>query len=167
MKRPQIIRFAAFVTVLAVLLGYVVYHRTSPQSPVAGLAAIPSAQRQLERAENYFTNYRLRRDQLMSKEIATLKALTQNPQISKTARNQAAATMVEDTDELTQETRIESILAGRGFPLSAATVTAHQIVVQVGGAQLNNRQVAQIANTVLDVTGMPPQDVVILPYPKS
>ena len=35
MKRPQIIRFAAFVTVLAVLLGYVVYHRTSPDTAVS------------------------------------------------------------------------------------------------------------------------------------
>ena len=34
MQRTQVIRFAAFVAVLAVLLGYVVYHRTASVSQV-------------------------------------------------------------------------------------------------------------------------------------
>ncbi len=164
MKRPQIIRFAAFVTVLAVLLGYVVYHRTSPESQVA----IPGTQaarahRQVVNLENYFTNVRMKRDQLMSKEIATLQALTKNPGISQSARNQAAHTMVEDTQELKAEVRIEGLLVGRGFPLSAATVTSHQVVVMVGASTLTPTQVARIADTATSITGMSPEDVVILP----
>lgn len=164
MKRPQVIRFAAFVTVLAVLLGYVVYHRTTPGTAAsAHLTVTRNARQRLTALENYFTNYRMRRDQLMSKEITTLEALTSNGQISKSARDQAAATVVQDTQELKAETRIEGLLAGRGFPLSAATVTSHEVVVMVGGAQLSAGQVAKIADTVTAVTGMPPQDVVILP----
>lgn len=163
MKRPQVIRFAAFVTVLAVLLGYVVYHRTSPDSAVTANQASVRTHRQLTKLENYFTNVRMRRDQLMSKEIATLKALTTNPQVSKSARNQAAETMVQDTQELKAETRIEGLLAGRGFPLSAATVTRHEVVVMVGASKLSSGQVAKIADTATTVTGLAPQDVVILP----
>lgn len=162
MKRPQIIRFAAFVTVLAVLLGYVVYHRTSPESPVSnGGQVAKSSKSQLVKLENYFTNVRMRRDQMMSEEIANLKTVTANPQISKSARDQAASTMVQDTQELKAETRIESLLAGRGFPLSSATVTQHEVVVMVGASQLSTVQVARIADTVIAVTGMLPQDVVI------
>ena len=164
MKRPQVIRFAAFVTVLAVLLGYVVYHRATPGAPVSANSHVTQTARQrLTALENYFTNYRMKRDQLMSKEIATLQALTTNSQVSKSARDQAAATMVQDTQELKAETRIEGLLAGRGFPLSAAAVTSHEVVVMVGGAKLTTGQVARIADTVTAVTGLPPQDVVILP----
>ncbi|MCY0899502.1 MAG: SpoIIIAH-like family protein [Firmicutes bacterium] len=166
MQRPQLIRFAAFVTVLAVLLGYVVYHRTSPEasvSTVSHLSVQARAQNRLVQLENYFVNFRMRRDQLMSKEIATLEALTKNPGISKSARDEAARTMVEDTQELKAETRIEGLLAGRGFPLSAATVTANQVVILVAANKLTTQDVAQIANTATSVTGLPPQDVVILP----
>lgn len=165
MKRPQIIRFAAFVTVLAVLLGYVVYHRTSPDSAVTATGSRVSSHtvKNITQLENYFVNFRMRRDQLMSQEIATLQALTRNPGISNTAKNQAAATMVRDTQELKQEASIEGILAGRGFPLAAATVTRNQVVVMVGGAKLSQQQVAQIADTATTVTGLAPEDVVILP----
>jgi stage III sporulation protein AH len=164
MQRPQVIRFAAFVTVLAVLLGYVVYHRTSSEVSVATVSTTShKAEHKLINLENYFTNFRLRRDQLMSKEIATLEALTKNPGISQGTRDQAASTMVQDTQQLKDETRIEGLLAGRGFPLSAATVTSHEVVVIVGGVQLTRQEVARIANTATTVTGLQPQDVVILP----
>lgn len=165
MKRPQVIRFAAFVTVLAVLLGYVVYHRTSPDAAVSasGSAVTARVQRTTQNLENYFVNFRMKRDQLMSREIATLQALVKNPGISKAAKGQASDTLVRDTQELKQETRIEGLLSGRGFPLSAATVTKNQVVVQVGASQLSQRQVARIADTATMVTGLPPEDVVILP----
>ncbi len=164
MKRSQVVRFAAFVTVLAVLLGYVVYHRVNPGMAVSANNTVTAKTRQhLTKLENYFTNFRMNRDQLMSKEIATLKALTGNSQISKTARDQAAHTMVDDTRELKQEAQIEGLLAGRGFPLSAATVTSREVVVMVGGVELDSRQIAKIADTATVVTGLPPENVVILP----
>ncbi|NMP21155.1 SpoIIIAH-like family protein [Sulfobacillus harzensis] len=164
MKRPQVIRFAAFVTVLAVLLGYVVYHRTSPDTAVTARGGVTAkVQQNTTNLENYFVNFRMKRDQLMSKEIATLQALIKNSGISKAAKAQASATLVRDTQELKQETRIEGLLSGRGFPLSAATVAGNQVVVQVGAARLTQKQVARIADTATMVTGLPPQDVVILP----
>lgn len=163
MNKPQVVRFAAFVTVLAVLLGYVVYHRSTPlASGRPGVAVSVRTKSNLTELENYFVNLRMKRDQLMSKEIATLKSLTQNAGISKAAKSQAASTMVKDTQQLKDETRIEGLLAGRGFPLTAATVTSHQVVVMVGAEKLTNQDVARIADTVISVTGMPPQDVVIL-----
>lgn len=166
MKRPQIVRFAAFVTVLAVLLGYVVYHRTSPETTVTSPGVSVSASQaaaNLKALQNYFVNYRMTRDRVMSEEIATLKSLMANPGISGAAKNQAAETLVRDTQEQKQEMRLEGLLSGRGFPLSAATVTPGQVVVVVGADHLSSRQIAVIADTATEVTGLPPQDVVILP----
>ncbi|PSR36102.1 MAG: hypothetical protein C7B44_10830 [Sulfobacillus thermosulfidooxidans] len=164
MKRPQIVRFAAFVTVLAVLLGYVVYHRTAPNTALS--ATVTPQQHQantVSNLENYFVNYRMHRDRVMSEEIATLKALTENPSIGQSAKDQASATMVQDTQELKEETQAEGLLSARGFPLSAVTVTQNKAIVVVGGASLTSEQIGRIADTITEVTSLPPQDVVILP----
>lgn len=165
MKKPQVVRFAAFVTVLAVLLGYVVYHRTGSNTTATKISSptVSSSKTNMKNLENYFVNYRMHRDKVMTQEIATLKGLLSNPSISKTAKNQATQTLVRDTQELKQATQIEGILSGRGFPLNAATVTKNQVVVVVGAQHLTSQQVARIADTAVQVTGMAPQNVVILP----
>lgn len=163
MKRPQMIRFAAFVTVLAVLLGYVVYHRTQANTTVMTGVSAPSTKAQsVASLENYFVNYRMHRDRLMSQEIATLKSLVNNPSISRSAKDQATATMVADTQELKHETQIEGLLSARGFPLSAVTIAGNRVDVVVGGANVSNQQVARIAATVTQVTALPPQNVTIV-----
>jgi stage III sporulation protein AH len=165
MKRPQIVRFAAFVKVLAVLLGYVVYHRTSSDSTALS-ASVTTQKRQsnvVANLENYFVNYRMKRDRVMTEEIATLKALTENPSISQSAKDQASSTMVRDTQELKDETQSEGLLSARGFPLSAVTITQDKAVVVVGGSSLTSEQIGRIADTITEVTSLLPQDVVILP----
>lgn len=168
MNRTQTVRFAAFVTVLAVLLGYVVYHRSASELPVGlGTAAAHHRARpatsQLERLENYFVNYRMHRDKVMTQEIATLKGVLANPALSRTAKSEAAQTMVRDTQELKQESAIEGLLSAQGFPLSAVTVTRNSAVVVVGANHLSSTQVARIADAVMKVTRFPPENVVILP----
>ncbi|MCY0907870.1 MAG: SpoIIIAH-like family protein, partial [Sulfobacillus thermotolerans] len=72
-------------------------------------------------------------------------------------------TMVQDTQELKEETQAEGLLSARGFPLSAVTVTQNKAIVVVGGASLTSEQIGRIADTITEVTSLPPQDVVILP----
>lgn len=180
MKRPQIVRFAAFVTVLAVLLGYVVYHRSAPAptssntasnssavSTVTASASTTASQqagKSVSSQENYFANYRMQRDQVMSQEIATLQKLIKEPSVSSASRAEATKTLVADTQEMKQEMEIEKLLSARGFPLSAATVTQKSVEVVVAAAnKLSNQQVAQIADAATQVTGLSPEDVVILP----
>lgn len=165
MQRTQVIRFAAFVAVLAVLLGYVVYHRTAvDQSPVAKAKVTrTSAQTSVSSLENYFVNYRLQRDQMMSKEVATIENLLKEPGLSTAAKDSATATLVRDQQELKQETDIEGLLSARGFPLSAATISGNRVDIVVGAQTLTETEVARIADTVVDVTNLPPENVVIMP----
>ncbi|MCY0885056.1 MAG: SpoIIIAH-like family protein [Firmicutes bacterium] len=168
MNRTQTVRFAAFVTVLAVLLGYVVYHRSASELPVGFSTAArhrvrPASSGSLQRLENYFVNYRMHRDKVMSQEIATLKGVLNNPALSREAKSEAAQTMVRDTQELKQEAAIEGLLSAQGFPLTAVTVTRNSAVVVVGADHLSSTQVARIADAVMKVTHFPPENVVILP----
>lgn len=165
MRRSALIRFVAFLGVLAVLLGYVAYHRTpaSQTGPTPSTSTSGGTTSNLQALANYFANYRQHRDDVMSKEIATLEALVKNPGVSQQARDQAEATLVRDTEELKQAMRIEGIVSAHGFPLVAAEVQPNSVVVMVGAQHLSADQVAQIADTATQVTGLPPEDVVIVP----
>lgn len=168
MKRPQLIRFAAFVMVLAVLLGYVVYHRAEPKSvsapnPPPSPSVESATGGSLSNLESYFVNYRAERDRVMSQEIATLQNLLKEPGLSSQAKTEATQTLVRDTQEMKQEMEVERLLSARGFPLAAATITQNSAVVVVGAAKLDNQQVAQIADAVMTVTHLPPQEIVIMP----
>lgn len=166
MNRPQVIRFAAFVTVLAVLLGYVVYHRAGPANPIAKPRthhAQTGVATSVTSLENFFVNQRMRRDRLMSQEVATIKSLLREPGLDAKARNEAMATVMRDERELKLETAIESELAAAGFPLAYVTLTSRQADVIVGGATLTRDAVARIADAVVQKTGMPPENVIIQP----
>lgn len=166
MNRPQVIRFAAFVTVLAVLLGYVVYHRAGPAGPMAKPRthhAETNAAARVTSLENFFVNQRMRRDRLMTQEVATIKSLLQEPGLSARSKNEAMATVMRDERELKLETAIESQLAAAGFPLAYVTLTSNQANVTIGGTALTRTDVARIADAVVQKTGLPPENVIIQP----
>jgi hypothetical protein len=161
-KRSALVRFVAFLGVLAVLVGYVAYHKAP--GPVQGggqPAAASSASTQS--TANYIANLKQQRDQLMSKEMMTLKALVSSPKVSQAARSQAQATLVQDTQELKQAMQVEGVLAAHGFPLAVAMLNPNEAEIVIGTASLSKNQVATIADTVTQVTGLAPQNIVIVP----
>lgn len=160
MKRPALVRFIAFLGVLAVLLGYVAYHKAP--APVSASTS-PGVATNTTSLANYFANYRKHRDDVMAKEISTLQALVKTSGVSKAARSQAQSTLVQDQQQLKQAMQIEGILGAHGFALVAATVQPNSVVIMVGAKSLTTNQVAQIADTATQVTGLPPQDIVIVP----
>lgn len=162
MKRSALVRFVAFLGVLAVLVGYVAYHKAP--SPVQGsgqpAATSPSAS---QSTANYIANLKQQRDQLMTKEMTTLKTLVSSPKVSQAARSQAQATLIQDTQELKQAMQVEGVLAAHGFPLAVAMLNPNEAEIVVGAASLSKNQVAMIADTVTEVTGLAPQNIVIVP----
>lgn len=161
MKRSAMVRFVAFLGVLAILLGYVAYHKV-PTTATGSSPAAPTVT-SMQQLQNYFVQIKQNRDSLMSKEIATLQSVVNSKTVSQAAKQQATATLVQDTRELKQATEIEAVLGAHGFPLVAALVNAASVQVLVGASQLTSNQVAQIADTVTQVTGLPPQDITIKP----
>ena len=87
--------------------------------------------------------------------------------MSQDARKQAAATLVNDTQDLAQDLRIEGILTNQGITEAVATVGNGSAQIVVGQAQLTQTEVGRIANVVIEVTGLAPQDIVIIPRTAS
>jgi len=161
-KRSALVRFVAFLGVLAVLVGYVAYHKAP--SPVSGGGRpVATSSGTSQSTANYIANLKQQRDQLMSREMATLKNLASSPQVSPAARSQAQATLVEDTQELKQSMQVEGVLAAHGFPLAVAMLNPNEAEIVIGARNLTKDQVATIADTVTEVTGLAPQNIVIVP----
>lgn len=166
MNRSALVRFIAFLGVLAVLVGYVAYHH--PSTPGSGgsqaASAPPSPTPASSRmTANYFANLKQSRDQLMSHEIATLQGIIKNTSVSASARSQAELTLVQDQQSWKQAMQVEGVLSGHGFPLAVVTLDPNSAQIVVGQARLTTQQVAQIADTTTQITGIPPQDIVIIP----
>jgi hypothetical protein len=164
MNRSALVRFIAFLGVLAVLVGYVAYHR--PQTPGNGgtqTTTTPPTAPSSTQTANYFQNLRQSRDQLMSKEIATLKTLVNNSSVSAMARSQAESTLVQDEQEWKQAMQVEGVLSAHGFPLTVVTLDPNAAQIVVAASRLTTTQVAQIADTTTQITGIAPQDIVIIP----
>ncbi len=166
MNRSALVRFIAFLGVLAVLVGYVAYHRPStPGQAGSQTASAPprTASASSRMTENYFANLKQSRDQLMSHEIATLEGIIKNSSVSTAARSQAELTLVQDQQSWKQAMQVEGVLSGHGFPLAVVTLDPNSAQIVVGQSRLTTQQVAQIADTTTQVTGIPPQDIVIIP----
>lgn len=170
MTRSAVIRFVAFLGVLAVLLAYVAYHKVPEATGPAqhhNHVMKNTQTASTEAVANYIANLKQNRDSLMTKEIATLKAVAANQTVSQAARKQAAATLVNDTQDLAQDLRIEGILTNQGITEAVATVGNGSAQIVVGQAQLTQTEVGRIANVVIEVTGLAPQDIVIIPRTAS
>lgn len=163
MNRSALVRFIAFLGVLAVLVGYVAYHRP-PTSGNGGTqtTTTPPTNTSTQTA-NYFQNLKQSRDSLMSKEIATLRTLVSNSSVSAMARSQAESTLVQDEQEWKQAMQVEGVLSAHGFPLTVVTLDPNSAQIVVAATSLTTTQVAAIADTTTQITGIAPQDIVIIP----
>jgi len=166
MNRSAWVRFVAFLGVLAVLVGYVAYHKVP--SPATALPSAPSATHVATAAEaNYIANLKQHRDSLLSAEIATLKAVIANQSVSQAARRQAETQLAQDQTAWQDDMKIEGLLQNQGIAEAVALVGANSVQIVVGMPQLSPDQVGRIADTVTAVTGIPPENIVIIPHTSS
>jgi hypothetical protein len=167
MNRSAIVRFVAFLGVLAVLLGYVAYHK-APSPATGPLNPGQAAQKVSQQAvANYIANLKQHRDSVMSQEIATLKTVIAGQSVPAAARQQAAQTLVQDQQAWQQDMKIEGLLAAQGIPEAVAMVGPTGVQIVVGATTLTPTQVGRIADTAIQVTGLPPEDIVIVPRTAS
>jgi DNA-binding protein H-NS len=169
MKRSALVRFVAFLGVLAVLLGYVAYHKTPSPAAGGGGPQVHNTTASLgtRAVRNYIANLKLQRDSMMAKEIATLKSVVEDRSVSAQARQEAAVTLHQDTMALQQDMRIEGILSNQGITEAVAMVGGNGVQIVVGQRQLSAQEVSRIADTATAVTGLPPEAVVIIPRTAS
>ncbi len=168
-KRQILFRFGAFALLITLALGYIAYfHQTPGGAKVApvkipNFSTPPATSRQHPAEGDFFATYRLRWEQANSQEMNSLQNIVDDPAADKTDKTQANSLLLDLIREQQQETTITSLLQAKGFPQTAVALTPSSAVVLVKATTLDPVQAARIGDVVTTVTGLPPQDVSIIP----
>lgn len=107
------------------------------------------------------SSIRLRRDQARSQERDVLERLRTQSATDGTASPEAEQALVEFAQRERKEAEAESLLAARGFKDGLVFLYPANAVVMVG-TDLDPVKAARVADTVSQVTGLPPENVSIM-----
>lgn len=113
--------------------------------------------------QHYFSQYRLQRDLVRSKEIALLREVSSNRAATASARQTANLNLVRLAKSKRAEQNIESLALAKGFGKTVAVLHSHSAVVVVDHSKVSKGEVAAIADIVMRVTGLPASSIEIIP----
>lgn len=178
-------RFVVFLTLMALLFGYVAWkwrdfqRQTATEGKAAPLVVAPGreslpppaaspaapAAAPAPASEAFFTEGRMERDRARSQQMELLKELIAQPQASAEARARAEAELLALSRRAAQEAEIENLLRARGFRDALVYLYSNSAVVVVRAGSLTPAQVAQVADAVSRVAGIPFESVSVLAKP--
>lgn len=117
--------------------------------------------------ESFFEEAKLSREQTRAKNKETLTNLVNNANISSAQKDKAMKQIMKMTTISEKETATENLLAAKGFKEAVVTVSDESVDVIVNAENLNEQQIAQIADVVKRKTECSPDKIVISPVGKS
>lgn len=117
--------------------------------------------------KSFFEEAKLSREQTRAKNKETLTNLVNNANISSAQKDKAMKQIMKMTAISEKETATENLLAAKGFEEAVVTVSDESVDVIVNAENLNEQQIAQIADVVKRKTECSPDKIVISPVGKS
>lgn len=117
--------------------------------------------------DSFFEEAKLSREQTRAKNKETLTNLVNNANISSAQKDKAMKQIVKMTTISEKEMATENLLAAKGFKEAVVTVSDESVDVIVNAENLNEQQIAQIADVVKRKTECSPDKIVISPVGKS
>ncbi len=117
--------------------------------------------------KSFFEEAKLSREQTRAKNKETLTNLVNNANISSAQKDKAMKQIMKMTTISEKETATENLLAAKGFEEAVVTVSDESVDVIVNAENLNEQQIAQIADVVKRKTECSPDKIVISPVGKS
>lgn len=116
---------------------------------------------------SFFEEAKLSREQTRAKNKETLTGLVNNANISSAQKDKAMKQIMKMTAISEKETATENLLAAKGFEEAVVTMSDESVDVIVNAENLNEQQIAQIADVVKRKTECSPDKIVISPVGKS
>lgn len=117
--------------------------------------------------KSFFEEAKLSREQTRAKNKETLTSLVNNANISSAQKDKAMKQIMKMTTISEKETATENLLAAKGFNEAVVTVSDESVDVIVNAENLNEQQIAQIADVVKRKTECSADKIVISPVGKS
>ncbi|MGN0205082.1 MAG: SpoIIIAH-like family protein [Coprococcus sp.] len=112
-------------------------------------------------ASAFSASAKLNREQVRSKNEASLLEIINNTEISEDMKTEAIANLNALTDRAEKELAAEILLEAKGFPNSVVSISDESVDVIIGAAEINDAQRAQIEDIVTRKTEADVSDIVI------
>lgn len=112
-------------------------------------------------ASAFSASAKLNREQVRSKNEASLLEIINNTEISEDMKAEAIANLNALTDRAEKELAAELLLEAKGFPDSVVSISDDSVDVIIGAAEINDTQRAQIEDIVTRKTEADVSDIVI------
>lgn len=112
-------------------------------------------------ASAFSASAKLNREQVRSKNEASLLEIINNTEISEDMKTEAIANLNALTDRAEKELAAEILLEAKGFPNSVVSISDESVDVIIGAAEINDTQRAQIEDIVTRKTEADVSDIVI------
>ena len=129
----------------------------TPEGEKVGEAVLTSS----ASAGAFSASAKLNREQVRSKNEASLLEIINNTDISEDMKADAIASMNRMTDRAEKELDAELLLEAKGFKDSVVSINDDSVDVIVGAAEITDEQKAQIEDIVTRKTGRNVSDIVI------
>lgn len=113
-----------------------------------------------DEGQNYFVNYRIKREQLRQEAKEMLQPLLEAE--NEATRAQAQAHWLELGIKIALESELENVVKMRGFQDAVSEVNSGKVKVTILAEELQVQEVNKIISIVADITGFPPYTVEVL-----
>ncbi len=125
------------------------------EEDAAEVAAVSSA--------NFFTSYRLERENTRKEEIEYIREILDNPESDPDMKKEAQAQLLEITKNMEKELAIEALIKAKGFKDVVVILHKDSVNVIVDKPELKQEEVAQILDIVRRESGHKPENIKIIP----
>lgn len=117
----------------------------------------------LKNKENFFAEFRIKRDKGRDAQIEILRELVNNPNSSSEIRNKAQTKLYNISENIALEVKAENLLKAKGYQETVVVVEGNNITVVIENNDLQETDMMRISDLVKRATGFKLEQIVIIP----
>lgn len=118
---------------------------------------------ELKNADNFFAEFRMKRDKGRDAQIEILRELVNNPNSSKEIREKAQNTLYSISGNISGEVKAENLLKAKGYEDSVVLIETNSTTVVVKKELVSPNDIERIGDLVVRATGCKPEEIAIIP----
>lgn len=135
------------------------------ETAAESIPLLPQPELTVMAAEDYFLEYRLKRERARGQQAEMLWEIVQNPNTDADSRREAQEALLQISSTLEKEVELEGLLTAKGFTDAVVFIRPQQVYVVVKAMELELEQVSQIGDAIAGLCAVSLEDIVIDYHP--
>ncbi|MDD4048923.1 MAG: SpoIIIAH-like family protein [Clostridia bacterium] len=113
--------------------------------------------------DDFFIEYCLDRDKMRSEQVEILNDLVNNPNSTSQFKIEAQQKLLNITDVMEKESKIENTLIAKGYKRAIAVVQSQSVMIIMPSKEIRQDEIIRISDMVVKIAGCGIEDVIIIP----